>query len=77
MFAFAQIHQASLKGLSQLADPDLERGGLSAESADDVSTAFCKGQPVVQREMRIGPYPRTRVDRTIEVCGVSGHGVWH
>jgi hypothetical protein len=67
MLTFAQIHQASLEGLSQLADPDLERGGLSAESADDVSAAFCKGQSVVQREVRIGPDPRTLADRSTGV----------
>ena len=77
MLAFAQIHQASLKGLSQLADPDLERGGLSPESTDDVSAAFGKRQSIVQREVRIRPYPRAIVNRSGGVCGVHGHGVWH
>jgi len=51
--AFAEAEQASFERLSQLPYSELERGGLSTESGDDISPELGKRQPVMQREVRI------------------------
>lgn len=78
--AFREAEQASLERLSQLPYPELERGRLSTESTDEVSSPLGKRQPVVQRQVRIQRNARHAGSCQRRIGGVfrrGGHRIIH